>query len=143
MSESKTAKEIAAVLAGMATTLESEVEDHPTLRGLINQINRKAESVVKPSKEGKPVQLSYQDGQIVIEETPYLHRAAFGAFRFKLAEVKGEQTGTRPSESGEEVPVYASTYDKERKKNVVPESCKDQLMEVIRSFFPNSPVQEV
>lgn len=143
MSESKTAKEIAAVLTGMAQTLESEVEDYPTLRGLINQINRKAESVVKPNKEGKPVQLSYQDGQIVIEETPYLHRAAFGAWRFKLAEAKGEQTGTRPNEQGEEVPVYASTYDKELKKNVLPESRKDQLMEVIRSFFPDSPVEEV
>lgn len=143
MSESKTAKEIANVLVTFATSLESDAEAHPTLRGLIGQINRKAESLVKPVKTGKPVQLSYQDGKIVIEDTPYLHRSAFGAWRFKLSEAKGEETGTRLTADGSEVPVYASTFDKELKKNVIPLSRKAQLMEVIHSFFPDSPVEEV
>ena len=141
--KSKTAKEIAAILVGVAGHLETEVEDHPTLRGLISQISRKAESIVKPNKEGKPVQLSYQNGQIVIENTPYLHRSAFGAWRFKLSEAKGEVTGSRVNSEGDEVPTFASTYDKDMGKNVLPADRKEQLLAVIGSFFPDSPVQEV
>ena len=65
--KSKTAEDIAELLTKFAGAMETHVEDHPTLRGLIGQISRKAEAMVKPAKEGKAVQLSYADGQIVIE----------------------------------------------------------------------------
>ncbi len=142
MSESKTSEEIAGLLAGISVTLEAEVEEHPTLRGLINQINRKAKSVIKPAAT-KLVQLSYHDGQIVIEDTPYLHRGAFGAWRFKLSEAKGEQTGTRLNPDGTEVPTFASAFDRELGKNVIPADRKEQLLAVINSFFPDSLIQEV
>jgi len=145
MSEnSKTAEDIAGLLTQFATGLDQHVAKHPTLRGLIGQINKKAQSMTRPVKEGKPVCLSYVDGQIVIENTPYLHRSAFGAWRFRLAECKGEVTGSRVNEeTGEELPTYASTYDKEMQKSVMPENKKEELLAVIKSFFPDSPIEEV
>lgn len=144
MSEtSKTAKEIAAMLGDISVQLEAEVEAHPTLRGLISQVDRKATSVVKPPKEAQPVQLRCHGGQIIIEGTPYLHKGAFGAWRFKLSEAKGQETGTRVNDKGDTVPTYASAFDKEMGKSVLPVSRKEQLMAVIGSFFPDSPVEEV
>ena len=93
--KAKTAEEIATLLGKFATGLEDHVETHPALRPLIGQISRKATSLTKPAKEAKAVQLSYDAGQIYIKDTPYLHPGAFGAWRFKLAECKGEETGTR------------------------------------------------
>ena len=138
----KDSKEIAALLTGMAHTLEAEVGDFPTLRGLISQINRKAVSVVRV-KQTDPVRLQYQDEQIVIENIPYLYRAAFTAWRLKLSEITGQTVGTRVATDGTEVPVFASTYDKELGKNVLPMSSKEKLLEAIHSFFPDSPIQEV
>jgi len=135
----KTAEQVSQQLTKFANSLTDQAGDHPALISLIGQINRKAEAIVRPSK---PVQLSYQDGMILIEKQPYLHRSAFGAWCFKLSEAKGVETGTRVNDAGETVPVYESTYDKELGKNVIPESRKEQLLKVIASFFPDSPIQE-
>ena len=140
--KSKTAKEIAVFLEDVSKHLEIMAEDHPTLRGLVGQINRKAESMLKP-KEAQVVQLSYKDGKIIIEKMPYLHRSAFGAWRFKLSEALGNKTGTRINGDGDTVPVYASTFDKELGKNVFPVDCKDVLLNVIGNFFPDSPIEEI
>ena len=141
--KSKTAEEMSEFLTKIGEGLNEHVEDHPRLRGLISQINKKAVSLTKPAVEGKPVQLSYHDGEIHIDGTPYLHRSAFGAWRFKLAEAKGVETTTRVNDEGETVPVYESTYDKDLGKNVMPESRKEQLLRVNADFFPDSPIQEV
>lgn len=141
--KSKTAAEIAALLNKYAKTLDTHVEDHPRLRGLVGQMTRKAVAMTKPAKEAGPVQLSYADGQIFIEKTPFLHPSAFGAWRFKLSEAKGVESGTRVNKEGETVPTYESAYNKELGKSVLPEACKEQVLALIGSFFPGSSVQDV
>jgi hypothetical protein len=143
MSKSKTAEEMSEFLTKIGEGLNEHVTDHPRLRGLISQINKKAVSLTKPAAEGKPVQLSYHDGSIHIESAPFLHAAKFGAWRWALAKAKGVETSTRVTNDGDTVPVYEPTYDKDLGKNVLPEARKEQLLQVIADFFPDSPIQEV
>ena len=65
-------------------------------------------------------------------------KARFYAFNFKMAEAKGIVKKT----NADGTVVYETSYNKERGKHVLPLEAQERMVDVLKSFFPKSEIEE-